>query len=593
MALKNALIQFDFIIDNQLIIYKERSQAFIFSNYVRIMKLVSGHAGNIEASAKVLAQRQNRIEANRHLMDSDDYIDFFQQLDSYYSQLNHTQESNECRSKIFVRTYAHLSTCLREEECTHVNVGISHYHLGEYSLAASLLELALLEKGINFMDKAHILTHLISAYSKLNKPEKLLQNINKLRALHKSFINLKAPEYFWHYKTVSTVLKIYKEQEFVSETRELFKKIVGHVKKEIQSKNVPVEVCCEPDQYTLTFLDVYNLLTGLYDTEQYTEVVKIASFMIEAMNKVEVVQPGVLPNKLKLQLLMGKAKVNSKNYSGLQDIELVLEMILSNSKEYNYEDEKISACWELFPRVVYLEPCYQIKAAILRTLINSALSFFGILQSSVNTALSVFDSPRTKLLVLGAEKSLQDRIRSLTMSSSSSVQNEQVELSHAKELASTAGAFKYIVQAVTPLQELREILESFALTSSIILLKICVLSLQILFNGFFCFLLDIFVVWFKLTSLYLIYHCIRYRHLQLIMYFIADLFLCLRGLVAVFYVYRGAVRVFLKQPKDIGTITLCYLILYDLYWIIPVIRDPRFKYGMSDSPYVILIIDGS
>ena len=98
MALKNALIQFDFFIDNEL--YKEHSQLeIIFFNYVRIMRLVSDHAGNIEASANVLAQRQNRIEANKHLMDSDVYIDFFQQLDSYYSQLNHTQKAKRVSFK--------------------------------------------------------------------------------------------------------------------------------------------------------------------------------------------------------------------------------------------------------------------------------------------------------------------------------------------------------------------------------------------------------------------------------------------------------------------------------------------------------------
>ena len=414
--------------------------------------------------------------------------------------------------------------------------------------------MALLEKGIHFMDEARILTHLIGAYSKLNEHEKLSLNINKLHALHRGIMNLKAPEYFCHYKTVSTVLKIYKAQEFVPETKELFKKIVSFVEKEIQSKNVLVEinVCFAPHQYSLTFWDVYNLLTELYNTEQYAEVIMIATVVIEAMKKVEAAQPGVLPNKLKLQVLMGKAKVRSKlnNYSdGLQDIELVLETILSDSKGvYNYEDEKRRACWELFPHIVYLEPCYQIKAAILRSL--------------VNCALSVFDSPRTKLLVSGVENLLQDLIRSLTTSSSSSVQNERVELSHIKELASTTGAFKYIVRAGTPLQELRKILESVALTSSIILLNTCVLFLRVIFNDLFCFLLDIFVVWFKLMKLYLIYYYIRYRHL--IMHFIADLCFCLLvGLLVVFYVCLGAVRVFLKQPKEKGTIILDFIIVLE------------------------------
>ena len=574
MALKNALIQFDFIIDNEL--YKERSQGFIFFNYVRIMRLISDHAENIEASANILAQRQDRIEANKHLMDSDVYIYFFQQLDSYYSQLNHTQKAKECRSKIFVRTYAHLSTCLLEDECTHINVGILYYQLGEYSVAADLLELALLEKGNNFMDEAHILTHLISAYSKLNEHEKLSLNVNKLHALHRSIMNLKAPEYFCHSKIVSAVLKTYKAQEFVPETRELFKKIVSIVEKESQSKNVLYSVCFVPDQDALTFLDVYNLLTELYNTEQYVEAIKIATFMAEEMKKVEAAQPDLLPNRLKLQLLIGKAKLHSKlnNYSdGLQDIELVLETILSDSKGvYNYEDEKRSACSELFPRIVYLEPCYQIKATILRSL--------------VNCALSVFDSPRTKLLVSGVENLLQDLIKSLTISSSSSVtvQKEQVELSNAKELASTTGAFKYNIvhlQASTPLQELKQLLESFALTSRVILLNICVLFLRVIFNDFFCFLLDVFVVWFKLMKLYLIYYCIRYRHL--IMHFIDDLCYCLLGPLVVFYVCLVAVKAFLKQPKEIGIITLFYL----LYWSIRVIRDPRFRYGENIMPQCI------
>ena len=165
-------------------------------------------------------------------------------------------------------------------------------------------------------------------------------------------------------------------------------------------------------------------------------------------------------------------------------------------------------------------------------------------------------------MLSGVENLLQDLIRSLTTSSSSSVQNERVELSHVKELASTTGAFKYIVRAGTPLQELRKILESVALTSSIILLNTCVLFLRVIFNDFFCFLLDIFVVWFKLMKLYLIYYYIRYRHL--IMHFITDLCFCLLvGLLVVFYVCLGAVRVFLKQPKEIGTIILTFIIVLE------------------------------
>ena len=570
MALKNALIQFDFIIDNEL--YKEQLE-IIFFNYVRIMRLVSNCAGNIEARANVLAQRQNRIEANKHHMNSDVYIDFFQQLGSYYSQLNHTQKAEECHSKILVHTYAHL--CLEMlDECTLINVGISNHRLGEYSIAADLLELglALLEKGSNFMDRARILAYLISSYSELNEHEKISLNVNKLRALHRDIMNLKPPVLFSHYKTVSMILKIYKEQEFVPETRELFNKIVNFVEKETQSKNVLVSVRFAPNQYAVTFLDIYNLLTELYNTEQYAEVIKIATFMIEEMKKVETAHPQacILPKILKLQLLVGKAKVRSKNYSdGLQDIELVLEMILSDSKGvYNdLEDEKRSACWELFPHVVYLEPCYQIKEAIFQHL--------------VNITLSLFSSPRIKLSVLRVEKSLQDWY--LTMSSSS-VQNERIKLSHAKELASTTGAFKYIIQEAIPLQELRQLLKSVALTSDIITLKMCVFSLQIIFNDFFCFLLDIFVVWLKLTCVYLLYHLIRYHHLIMHAYFIADLLFCFEVVFDLFNVCL----LFLKQPKKIG-----FVVYYQLLWEVRLMRDPRFKYGKDYMPHVYIIIDNN
>jgi hypothetical protein len=46
---------------------------------------------------------------------------------------------------------------------------------------------------------------------------------------------------------------------------------------------------------------------------------------------------------------MGKAKVNSKNYSGLQDIELVLEMGTIDEKR------KLMLAGSFF-----LEPCYPI-----------------------------------------------------------------------------------------------------------------------------------------------------------------------------------------------------------------------------------------
>ena len=566
IALKNALIQFDFIVDNGLY-YKDYPQAFIYFHYVQIMRLVSERevdVNGIEAGVNVLAQRQNRIEVNRNFIGNDVYIDFFQRLSSYHSRLNHTSEVNECRSRIFVRTYAHLSTCLQEEQCTHVNVGISYYQLGDYTIAASLLEMALLERDINTMDEAHILTHLISSYSILKDQEKLFLNVNKLHTLHENILKITASEYFWHHRTVSRVMKIYEEQGFVLEMRELFEKVFRFVKEILpdQGDNLSFDLCCKANRTHLVFEDIHNMLKELYHIGQYTKVIEIAILMMDGMKKVEAAQPGVLPNKLKLQLIMGRAKLQGRNYSdGLRDIELVLETILSDSNgTYDHEDDKRIACWELFPRVVYLEPCYQIKAAILRSFVNFALIFFDL------------TFQKLRLSAKTVENSLQNHINTL-YTSNKNVMN--IELSHATELASTMGAFKYFSQInenFMPLQELRDFLEHFSVITNKILLNICVLSLRIItYTNIFWFLLDICNTWFKLMSTYYIVYCVRHRH-WIKLHFIAEF--CYYAIIVL--VLCLPIMVVLKQPKQSKAI-ICALPLF-IFYTIRVARDPRFKY---------------
>ena len=98
--------------------------------------------------------------------------------------------------------------------------------------------------------------------------------------------------------------------------------------------------------------------------------------------------------------------------------------------------------------------------------------------------------------------------------------------------------------------------------TSRMLMNICILFLRVVFNDFYCFLLDVCVVWFKLTSPYLTYHCIRYHHL--IMYFIADLLFChqvvFESVDTIIGLLWPSVRILMKQPKEIG-IVMYYQIL--------------------------------
>ena len=300
------------------------------------------------------------------------------------------------------------------------------------------------------------------------------------------------------------------------------------------------------------------MLQELYNNKDYKRVTKTAQIVINAMNKVETTQPKVLPKKLKLQLLVGKAKFHAGNYSdGLEDIEYVLETILGLPAEMFDEEDKMNACWELFPRIVYAEACYNIKATTFQAIIShTVLFFFG---------------PRIHLLTTSASNFLQDLSKS------------HVELSHATELVCTTAEFNrfhYISHTdfYTIWQRMMYVSKSTILMIPRALLHLCVLQLQLLINftNKFCIILEILASWNLLMMFYNFYRLTQDHYLFTL--FIADVF-------AICYVILASLRILcltlLKlviAPRRSGTLLLS--LLSNIQHILCKAEDPRFMYGI-------------
>lgn len=579
MALENALIQFDWMVDNDM--YYEDSQT-VFLYYVLIMKLVSKHDNKqlgVKAGFHILTQRIERIESKQELMTSEIYINFFEQVCSYYSQLGFEfeLETKLCELKIFVKTNAHLltclklchmrrftqikfndlSTCLKIEHCTYDKVGISYYELGEYHIAASLLELALkIDPGMNTIDKAHVLLYLMKSYSNLKEHEQVLQTTNKLYALHGSLMNMTVPEYFWHANTVADLLRVYEEQGFVSEARALYEKMLAWICEQASFGILQVSSQQNASQ-ALPFRNVYSMLQKFYNNKDYKRVIKTATHMIDGMNAT---QPGVLPNKLKLQLLVGKAKFHAGNYSdGLEDIERVLETILGLPEEMFNEEDKVNACWELFPRIVYAEACYNIKATIFQVIISHTfLFFFG---------------PKTHILITIASKAvnfLQDLSKS------------HIELPLTTNLVCTTAevnGFYYIPQTDLYIlwQRMIYVSKSTILIIPRALLHLCVLGLQLLINftNKFCIILEILLSWELLRIFYYFYRFTQDHYLFTL--FIAETFAICYIILASLHILCLTLFKLVIAPRRSGTLLLS--LLSNIDHIICKAEDPRFKYG--------------
>ena len=580
MALENALIQFDWIVDNDM--YYERSQT-VFRYYVLIMKLVSNYEKiqhGVEAGFHILGQRIERIESKQKLMLSEDYINFFEQVCSYYSQLGFELETKFCELRMFMKTNAHmltclkscyirlfiqtkadLSTCLKREHCTFDKVGLSYYKLGEYHIAAGLLELALkTDPEMNTMDKAHVLLYLIKSYSNLKDHELVLQTTNKLHKLHDSIMNITASEYFWHTNTVANLLIVYEEQGFVSEARALFQNILGYVNEgwKIQGSDL------QNVSQVLTFRNVYNMLQEFFNNEDYEKVIKIATHVIDTTNNVEAAQPGVLSNKLKLQLIIGKAKFHAKNYSdGLEDIERVLETILSLPNEMFDAEDKVNACWELFPRIVYAEACYNLKTTAFQALIHINVLFFRY-------SVFFFFDPTLHRVTISAPIIINYL--------------QELSTSFDTELACTTAEFNgfhYIFQTdiYVMWQRMMDLSKSTMLIIFRTLLYLCVLLLQLMiliskYVNKFC-ILDILICWMRLIILYSMYPYKRDCYLFTV--FITEISVTGLVIVALVCVLCQTLLALVIAPRKSGThlLTLPSVIVETLCMA----RDPRFKYG--------------
>ena len=591
VALTNALIQFDWIVDKH---NNFLSSEYLFTHYLKIMILVSNHEENkngVEAGLRVLSDQIDRIENKQDLMESATYISFNEHLSSYYTQLDLKPKVKDCHERIFRRTYAHLKACLNKEECTYDNVAISLFKMGEYETATELFELALNQGEFNHtMDKIHLLINLISSYSKLKNSEMVQQMTQKLYDLHNHVMNITVPELFWYKNTVISLIVIYEELGYFLEARMVFARILEFITAEL-CHGAKLSYVTASSGQELKFSTLYEMLQQLFVTKQYAKIVELTTIVISAMNELKNDHPEaeVLPNKLSLQLIAGRAKFHGQNYSeGMREIEYVLETILSHPEEGYHEDDKITACWELFPRIAYIEPCYDVRAEIFERIIKIV---------GVGLRLFLKATDMELIILLAGENETRGLLNFLSNVNNRNRSNlMNLKVSDIKELMTMTRALTHVFSDVLPIDPTiwqyfvdnlvtaATFILKFTIDVFLLCLRLTIYVVRVIDQ---VYVFQIIIVWIKLMALYsVIITMIRvvfHRSYSFINYFLADLLHLSRFTLLIFCIFVLATPIMLvTNPKGLLEMPAAVLQLARY------VRDPRFKYGQSDI-YICLM----
>ena len=366
-ALKNALVQFDLIIERETPsshIHNQPSAEF-FHCYVLMMTQLTELIPKDNSSwPSIYASREQKIKAWQDFINPADYSKYYQQLSQHYDSIGNDIKVKECQRNVFVHVSVHHDMCTRakEAQCTYDNIGIAYFNIGNYYMAAEILEKAVEMETTNMLNRAKLLGHLVDAHKNQKQYEKVFQTAGKLRVLHPNITTASFSELLWEYDTMVKCLEVYEEFGFAKEASVLYEKYIMLFKQYILQKD-GVEFSCTSENLDISLL--YKALKQMYDIEEYAAVTEIGSLILDAMNR----KPKeVVPFILLFKLLVGKAKFHGMNFSaGLKDIEFVLNFIINTKSEElrkDFERNKEEACWYLIPQLVYINICYNVMAII-------------------------------------------------------------------------------------------------------------------------------------------------------------------------------------------------------------------------------------
>ena len=318
-------------------------------------------AHGVDGAIKVFTDRTYIVEINKWQIRSGDYITFYEALGSYYSKQDKEEDFVECHRKILLQANVRLAMC-NPNQCSNYGVGFTYYKIGENQRAINFLESALKENQTT-LDRSRTLVMLLLSYSSLQSDSKDLA-LSKLLELHDHIMNVSGSD-LYHADVTQLIIKIFRNNGYDKEADMLEERLL----------EVVLEIRAQPQQGAVSMERAYQFAKHLYDNGNYHKVIDVGTYIMESL---DLENPDDVHLKLKVELLNGKAKFHSGNYSkGLDEIETVLVKILNHTgSDYDFIQEKQTSCWYLIPRIKYINICYDIVINARRFIIGTVFLLF-------------------------------------------------------------------------------------------------------------------------------------------------------------------------------------------------------------------------
>ena len=361
---RNALVHLDVLATNLNWYHStDFSQETILCCYIQLIKQLAkcqevNHG--TEGAIKIYTERRYIIEVNNWRMKSEDYISFYENLGSYYFRLGHQEDVVECHRKIIEQTNVHLATC-KPNQCSNYMIGSTYYNMGEYRKAAEFLGNAV-EENQNTVERSRTLVMLFMAYSSLHSDNKYLA-IAKLLELHDDIMNMPNNELYHNNGITQLIITVFRNHGYDQEASMIEERLL----------EVVLEIRAQPEQGSVSMKKAYQFAEHLFNSKKYDEVIDVGVYVVESL---DLQNPDDVHLKLRVELLIGKAKFHGGNYSeGMDDIETVLLEILSHPGS-DYSEERDTVCWYLVPRVKYINTCYDVTTNIRKMFMGTIYFLF-------------------------------------------------------------------------------------------------------------------------------------------------------------------------------------------------------------------------
>lgn len=287
------------------------------------------------------------------------YIQFFSDLAHYYSVSGeHKDGIIKCHVKIIdIQSKEHtskISRCLFKQ-CQFYDIGVAYYSLGNHQEALYFLERAYEEEELEDLEdfgkmyaallhmelQRHKLTyaHVHGEHSSYNGGE-LLDKLNK-----------------------TTDIKLYQDcsstMQIISQLRKLDLKEQA-VELEEKLLQIIKDIGVSPLK-AMSWEKAHEVALHLYDAGRYDKVAELGTFLLQSIKQDFTVHDVNKRDKLKIQVLIGKANFHAGNYSlGLDVMENVLNMIFKVDNTAIYQEEFDTVCKYLIFRVKYINRCYNL-----------------------------------------------------------------------------------------------------------------------------------------------------------------------------------------------------------------------------------------